>query len=132
MRLAHTVTQMLADPEWQPAADAVEPARLVVDYARRPHQLIPDNLPVIGGLDKAVVVDAAWPQLAGEVDCYLDYRRLRVIEAQLRHCRVFEFHFGRQEWLAARAAEAALIGHCRRVGSSSYLPGGAAAMFRVS
>lgn len=131
MRLAHTVSQMLADPEWQPAGDAVEPAQLVVNYTHGRHRLIPDNLPVIGGLDHAVVVDAAWPQLAGEVDCYLDYRRLREIEADMRHCRVFEFHFSRLDWLEARRAEAALIEHCRRVGASSYVPRSTAGSFRV-
>jgi len=122
MRLAHAVSRMLADPEWQPADESVEPAQLVVNYTHGDHRLIPDNLPVIGGLDDAVVVDAAWPQLAGEVDSYLDYCRLRAIEADLRHCRVFEFHFGRQDWQEARRAETALIEHCRRVGASSYVP----------
>jgi uncharacterized membrane protein YkvA (DUF1232 family) len=131
VRLAHTVSQMLADPEWEPASEAMEPAQLVVNYTHGPHRLIPDNLPVIGRLDDAVVVDAAWPQLAGEVDSYLDYRRLRDIEAKLRHCRVFEFHFSRQEWQQARQAEAALIEHCRRVGASSYVPASTSASFRV-
>jgi hypothetical protein len=131
LQLASAVDRMITDATWQPASEAVEPARVVMDYVHGDHDLIPDSVPLVGRLDDAILIDAAWPQLAGEVDCYLDYCRLRAIEAGLRGCAVGGFAFTREHWQQARRAEAGLIAHCRRVGEDSYLPSPAAACFRV-
>jgi uncharacterized membrane protein YkvA (DUF1232 family) len=131
LQLASAVDRMITDATWQPASEAVEPARVVMDYVHGDHDLIPDSVPLVGRLDDAILIDAAWPQLAGEVDCYLDYCRVRAIEAELRGCAVGGFAFTREDWQQARRAEAGLIAHCRRVGEDSYLPSPAAACFRV-
>lgn len=131
LRLADTVERMLDDATWQPAGEAIAPARVVVDYVHGTHELIPEQAPRIGHLDDAILLDAAWPQLAGEVDSYLDYCRLRKIEARLRGCAVGDFSFSRKDWEQARCAEAGLFAHCRRVGSGSYLPEPGAVRFRV-
>src|SRR3546814_14747380 len=89
---------MSGDPAWQPANDAAAPAALVMDYVRSRRDLIPDDLPRVGRLDDAIVIDAAWPRLADEVACYLDYCRIRRIEAELRECDVSQFTFGRADW----------------------------------
>jgi hypothetical protein len=131
LQLASAVDRMITDATWQPASEAVEPARVVMDYVHGDHDLIPDSVPLVGRLDDAILIDAAWPHLAGEVDCYLDYCRVRAIEAELRGCAVGGFAFTREDWQQARRAEAGLIAHCRRVGEDSYLPSPAAACFRV-
>lgn len=131
LQLASAVDRMITDATWQPASEAVEPARVVMDYVHGDHDLIPDSVPLVGRLDDAILIDAAWPQLAGEVDCYLDYCRVRAIEAELRGCAIGGFAFTRRDWQQARRAEADLIAHCRRVGESSYLPSPAPACFRV-
>lgn len=131
LQLASAVDRMIADATWQPASEAVEPAHVVMDYVRGDHDLIPASLPLVGRLDDAILIDAAWPQLAGEVDCYLDYCRVRAIEAELRGCAIGGFAFTREDWQQARRAEAGLIAHCRRVGKESYLPSSAPACFRV-
>lgn len=131
MRRATTIGLMLADPSWQAANDAVAPAHLVMSYVLSNQDLIPDDLPLIGRLDDAIVIDAAWPQLADEVGCYLDYYRVREIEAGLRGCDVRQFDFSRADWEQARRAEAAWIAHCRDAGARSYLPSAAPACFRV-
>ncbi|EIM00176.1 hypothetical protein RHOFW104T7_04665 [Rhodanobacter thiooxydans] len=131
LQLAGTVEQMLSDATWQPLGDVIAPARVVVDYVHGQHALIPGNLPPVRQLDDAILVDAAWPHLAGEVDSYLDFCRLRAIEAELRGCAVGQFRFDRADWLQARRAEAGLIAHGRRVGENSYLPTPAIRSFRV-
>lgn len=131
LRLVATVDRMMADTVWQPDSAAAGPAHMVVDYAHSDHALIPASAPLVGRLDDAILIDAAWPQLADEVDCYLDYCRVRAIEAELRGCRVDSFAFTREDWQQARCAEAGLMAHCRRVGATSYLPSPAPACFGV-
>lgn len=130
LAIASQIDRMLADHDWSPDRDALEPAQLVVDYLHGDHGLIPPYVPVVGHLDDAIVVDAAWPYLADEMADYLDYCRLRAIEASLRG-GVWPPHFSRTDWLQARRDEAALIDHCRRVGASSYVPEDAPARFAV-
>lgn len=122
MRRAAAAALMLADPAWEAANDAAAVASLVVGYVRAHNDLIPDQLPRIGRLDDAIVIDAAWPQLADEIGDYLDYRRIRHIEARLRGCDRGDFGFSRAQWEQASRAEAALAEHQRQVRDRSYLP----------
>lgn len=131
LQLAGAVEQMVSDAAWQPVDEVIAPARVVMDYVHGRHTLIPGSLPPVKRLDDAILVEAAWPQLAGEVDSYLDFCRLRAIEAELRGCAVGQLNFTRADWLQARRAEAGLIAHSRRVGESSYLPTPATRSFRV-
>lgn len=129
---AETVVEMVADSAWMAASasDIAAPARLVADYLQEPESLIPDWLPQVGRLDDAIVVETAWPRLAGEVDGYMDFRRLRRIEAGLRGCAENDFRFDRKDWLQERRIEAALNAQRRGVRETSYLPA-PCAMFHI-
>lgn len=122
MRRADSVVRMTADPAWKPANEAMDAAGLVVGYVSEHDDLIPDRLQPYGRLDDAIVIETAWPSLAAEVENYLDFRRLRQVEAELRGCASTEFDFTRADWEQAREAEAALFAHQRAVGEHSYLP----------
>jgi uncharacterized membrane protein YkvA (DUF1232 family) len=132
VQIAKTVAEMVADAAWMAssASDSAVPARLVADYLQEPESLIPAWLPQIGRLDDAIVVETAWPRLAGEVDGYLDFRRLRRIEADLRGCAENEFRFDRNDWQEERRVEAALNAQRRAIRETSYLPA-PCAMFRI-
>jgi uncharacterized membrane protein YkvA (DUF1232 family) len=122
LRRGTALAWMVGDPGWSAANDAGEVAALVVGYLRGQDDLIPDTLPRVGRLDDAIVVNAAWSRLENEVADYLDFNRVRRIEAALRGMRALEFRFGREDWLQARVAEAALAEHRRTIRESSYLP----------
>lgn len=132
MRRAGVIDRMAADPEWEATPAAAIAAAVVVDYLRGAVALIPNAMPVVGRLDDAILVDAAWTGLAGEVADYLDYCRLRHVEAALRGEQRPHFGFTRAHWRAARRAELEWIAHCERVGRSSYVAGGDSPRFRVS
>ena len=127
---AEAILRMLADGAWAPANEVLDPARAVADYVQRADDLIPDWVPAVGRLDDAIVVEAAWPRLGGEVLDYLDFCRLRAIEAELRGECENGFCFGRREWSEARVAEAALREHRSRVREGCYVPR-AVSYFRV-
>ena len=127
---AESLASMLADHGWQPANEVVAPASAVLDYLNGHNDLIPDWIPQVGQLDDAIVVEAAWPRLAGEVLSYQDFCRLRLIEARLHQQEVEAFRFDRKDWEVARRAESALREHQRRVRASSYVPT-APSVFRV-
>ena len=129
MRRVETAARMVADPDWQPVNDAIDTARLVIDYARGSDDLIPDWVPQVGRLDDAIVVDAAWPRLSGEIESYLDFCRVREAEAELRECSTGMLAFKRTDWEQHCCEEAALCAHQRAVREHSYLP--SAALFRI-
>ena len=119
MRRAAAIDRMLADPEWVPD-DSADAAALVVAYLHDDHPLIPKTVPVVGRLDDVIVVEAAWPQIAAEVRDYLDFCRIRRIEAALRRAPQPYFGFTREAWRAAREAEARWVAHRHGVNLSRY------------
>jgi uncharacterized membrane protein YkvA (DUF1232 family) len=121
MRRVETAARMVDDPDWNAPKDAADTARLVVDYLHGSAPLIPDWVPKVGHLDDAIVVDAAWPRLADEVEDYLDFCRARESEAQTRGDCSRAPVFNRDAWEQVRAEEVALLAHQRQVRERSYL-----------
>ena len=119
MRRAAAIDRMLGDPEWTPE-EAAEAAALVVAYLHDDRPLIPNSVPMVGRLDDVIVVEASWPLIAQEVRDYLDFCRLRRIEAALRGERRPYFGFTREAWRAAREAEARWVAHRHGVNLSRY------------
>lgn len=130
MRRVETAALMIDDPDWDGANDAIDTARLVIDYARGSDDLIPDWVPAVGRLDDAIVVETAWPRLALEIDRYLDFCRLRDMAETGRGNGSSTVHFMRADWERARREEAALVAHQKQVREHSYLPR-SASLFRV-
>lgn len=130
MRQVETAALMVGDPNWTAANDAVDAARLVIDYARGIDNLIPDWVLKVGHLDDAIVVDTAWPRLADEIERYLDFCRLRDVEAGLRRCSSPARSFNRADWEQVRREQAALVAHQREVREHSYLQE-SASLFRI-
>ncbi|KRG63019.1 hypothetical protein ABB26_13575 [Stenotrophomonas humi] len=122
MQHARLLEQMLADPDWEPAAEATSEISQVMDYLREGRQLIPDTVAGVGQLDQAIVIDTAWPKLVVEVTNFLDYQRLRRLEAERQGRRYEEIPFNRRYWLELREVEARLHEHQRRVREGSYAP----------
>ncbi|GAB3386328.1 hypothetical protein [Lysobacter fragariae] len=120
-RLA-AAAQMLDDSQWVPDDEAGSYAAMVMHYASGRYQLLPNSLPTVGHLDDALVVEAAWPTLQGEVAAFLDFCRIRSIEAQLRGCGIGDFTFDRRDWADAHRAEADLEIQRRCIREGSYLP----------
>jgi hypothetical protein len=112
---AESLRRMISDPDWSLPADVVKRARHLLDYLRRFDDLIPDDLPVIGHLDDALLVELSWSEFAGEVQDYLDY---------CRFCREGSFRGTagerRTAWESACLAEASAMIHRQEVRERGY------------
>jgi hypothetical protein len=133
MRRGAAINLMLDDMDWEtrdPAA--IRAVWVVVDYLRGGGKLIPNTMPVVGRLDDAIIVEAAWPAVSGEVQQYLEFCRIRHVEAGLRGETRQHFGFTCTQWREAARAEKEWIAHCARVGQNSYVEPTAIPRFRVS
>lgn len=122
MKRLEAAVLMLDDIQWEPVDDAGNVASLMVQYASGRHQLLPNSLPKVGRLDDAIAVEAAWPSLRSEVAAFLDYCRVRSLEASLRGRDIGGFGFSRNDWEEARQAEYILEKQRRCIRECSYLP----------
>lgn len=132
MRRGAAIDLMAKDPDWEirdTAAIRAEP--VVVGYLHDNAALIPNAVPVVGRLDDAIIMEAAWPSLVTEIREYLAFCRLRQEEAALRGETRRHFGFTREQWQAAARAEAEWIAHCQRVDQESYLARDSASGFRI-
>lgn len=69
--------RLLHDSDWNPSPEFDKRARELIDYIGRVDDLIPDDIPLVGHLDDALLVELSWPALAGEARDYADYCRFR-------------------------------------------------------
>jgi len=107
---------MVADPDW-----AIEPALAqrvgrLVEYVERERDLIPDDVPRIGRLDDALLVELAWPMVAEELEDYRDFQRFREESGD-----AFDGHPRREDWLRVRLEEGALWEQLHRVRNQHYI-----------
>jgi hypothetical protein len=115
MARADALMEMLGDPDWQiPEAIAVRGRRLV-QALRGSENLIPDETPLFGHLDEALLVELCWAEFEGEVGDYLDFRRFR---------REVAFRGDRDElrtaWESACVAKASEMLHRHEVRERGY------------
>ena len=93
---------MLEDPEWQ----LPDPERnRVLDglaYVAQAHDLVPDNVPVLGLLDDAVMLELVLRELQHEIEGYEEFDRFRVDEASRRDKPGVHRPVSREDWLGSR------------------------------
>ncbi len=73
----HALIDMLEDPEWQlPGPER----RRVLDglaYVAEVHDLVPDNIPVLGLVDDAIMLELVLRELQHELDGYHEFHEFR-------------------------------------------------------
>lgn len=131
LRCLAALRAMAGEPAWNLDGAKQQCIAAIAGYAANDERLVPDAVPVIGGLDEAILVDLAWPSLRFDLDDYLDFRRVRAEEAALRGLRPHGFDFDREQWLQSRFAMLAWQAHVRRCGRESYLGRPAPALFSI-
>jgi uncharacterized membrane protein YkvA (DUF1232 family) len=95
-----TLTDMVRDAEWKlPDADKSRVLNALA-YFCEPDDLIPDDIPGLGFLDDAIMVELVVRELRHEIEAYQDFCSFRA--ARDASARRGEDPVTREEWLAAR------------------------------
>ena len=68
---------MMTDADWELDEQERNPVLSALAYLCDPEDIIPDNIPGIGLLDDAVMIELAFRELRHEIDAYEDFCRYR-------------------------------------------------------
>ena len=93
--------EMLGDEEWDlPAAERKNVLAALV-YLSEPEDLIPDEVPVLGYVDDAIMIELVVKELKPEIDAFLDFCRYR----DAAHARTGSNDLSRDEYLTIKRRE---------------------------
>jgi uncharacterized membrane protein YkvA (DUF1232 family) len=72
-----TLHAMLTDPDWSLRDTERSPVLAALAYVCDPEDIIPDDIPGIGLLDDAVMIEMVFRELRHEIEAYQDFQRFR-------------------------------------------------------
>lgn len=97
---------MVTDPEWSLPTGDIRRVLTALAYLADPDDLIPDDVPGLGYLDDAVMVELACQNLRPEVHAYRDFCQFRGAELERRRAGgEEETPVSRLDWLGSRRRE---------------------------
>jgi len=99
-------------------------------YFANPKDLIPDNVPVLGFLDDAIMIELVVRELQHEVEAYDDFVEYREDEARRRGVDSSTLKTERVEWAEARRIELLSRMKSRRMSSYSSSSGWRPSLFK--
>lgn len=96
---------MVRDEGW--GLQAEDRGRIIsaLTYFADPEDLIPDNVPVLGFLDDAIMIDIVDTVLKPEIEAYADFCAFREQEATRRGEDPEKVVLQREDWMEGRRAE---------------------------
>lgn len=106
LRAAALLDTMSRDAGWQIAEPVARTSTELIHYIRSGNaKLIFDLEPVVGLLDDAILIDLSWPMVEVELSNYTQFRRIRIIEAELHGVSAHDFVLSRSDFIEALEAD---------------------------
>jgi uncharacterized membrane protein YkvA (DUF1232 family) len=91
---------MLQDDEWRLEAQERKDVVTALTYFAEAEDLIPDNIPVLGYIDDAIMIELVVKELTHEIEAFDDFCRYREMASKRKDSKVT-----REEWLEAKRRE---------------------------
>ncbi|ESP94399.1 MULTISPECIES: YkvA family protein [Pseudoalteromonas] len=90
------------DDEWQMPEDEKKEIMLSLAYFGEPEDIVPDNVPVLGYIDDAIMIELVLQDLSLDLKAYREFCGFRATEEARRgeHAKV-----NRESWLASTRAQ---------------------------
>lgn len=125
---------MAADQAWDPGIELQRQVAVLHQYRQETGDLIPDQLPVIGLLDDAILVDVALQLLRDELADYEDFCRFRRVAAAFAGTSEADTGLIREHWLEAMMQAHASLAHDEAPTRMRYAPAPApgASLFHIA
>lgn len=92
----------VSDPEWQMPEDEKQDVLTSLAYFCDPHDLVPDDIPVLGLVDDAIMIELVIQDLSLDLDAYEEFSAYRETEEKRRGD---DAHVDRESWLDLRRRE---------------------------
>jgi uncharacterized membrane protein YkvA (DUF1232 family) len=115
----NSLIDMLRDEEWSLEGAERKNVLAALSYFADPQDIIPDNVPVIGYIDDAIMIELVVKELQHEIDAFADFCKYRSDE----RTRNRNPNLSREEYLAIKRRE--LHGRMRRRRTSGRRRSGA-------
>lgn len=90
--------EAIRDPEWQLPEDEKTEIITSLAYFSEPHDLVPDNIPGLGYLDDAIMIELVIQDLSLDLQAYETFCQFRRTEENRRGDQA---NVNRESWLAA-------------------------------
>jgi len=112
LELVGTLVAMARDEGWALGAEDCANVRSALSYFAHGADVIPDNVPVLGFIDDAIMIELCARDMQHELDAYNDFIEYRQREAERR--KLDPASVGRADWLDSRREELQERMHRRR------------------
>ena len=96
-----SLIEMLRDDEWNLGGSERGNVVTALAYFAEPKDVIPDDVPVLGYIDDAIMIELIMRELKHEIEAFDDFRRYQREEAS----RNSDPNLTREDWLAAKRRE---------------------------
>jgi uncharacterized membrane protein YkvA (DUF1232 family) len=102
MESLETLISALEDPEWQMPEDEKNEILTSLAYFSEPEDLVPDNIPGLGYVDDAIMIELVIQELSQDLDAYKQFCKYRATEENRRGS---EANVNRDSWLTSKRTE---------------------------
>jgi uncharacterized membrane protein YkvA (DUF1232 family) len=102
MKSLETLIEALEDPEWLMPEEEKKDILTSLAYFSEPHDLVPDNIPGLGYVDDAIMIELVIQDLSQDLNAYSEFCKYRLTEENRRGDQA---NVNRETWLSGKRTE---------------------------